>query len=161
MQQVLDFFKGSWPDILFGLGIAAVVAVTYYLTRRTRSDYMARTALATSAPRINEGIIRHIITSVAGLLVMLAVINQEISDALIGGVLGISGLILSWQSLDKDMLQEKLTGIFRHVLTFLGGIGVIAGEAQEATWLKYGGIVIVAVGIIWSIFNKKTKMTIS
>lgn len=158
MNQFTEFLAQNWPNILFALVACGVIGYTYYLTRRTRSEYMSRTALSAAEPKLNEAIIRHIVTAAAGLLVMLGIFSEGVGEELIGGVLMIVMLIASWNGIDKDTLMEKLTGIARHAITFLGGIGVIISEAQQEKWLGYASIIVTAIGFLWSLLSKNKKM---
>lgn len=47
------------------------------------------------------------------------------------------------------------SGIIRHVLTFVGGILVSLGWADEATATAFIGAVITVVGGVWSIMTKR------
>jgi hypothetical protein len=105
-----------------------------------------------------SGIIRHIITFIAGLGVIAGWFEEALSQVIIMGVMAIATLFLSWNSLDKDTFTEQLEGILRHVVTFLGGIGVIAGSSMEAAWMTVGGIVITVAGIVWSLVRKEGKV---
>ena len=52
------------------------------------------------------------------------------------------------------MKQEQIMGIIRHVLTFVGGIVVAKGFADEAFIMEITGGIITLVGGIWSIVSK-------
>jgi hypothetical protein len=52
------------------------------------------------------------------------------------------------------MKQEQIMGIIRHVLTFVGGIVVAKGFADETFIMELTGGVITLVGGIWSIVSK-------
>jgi hypothetical protein len=54
------------------------------------------------------------------------------------------------------MTKEKVLGIVRHALTFLGGVLVMQGVVDETIYLELSGAVITLVGGIWSIIDKKT-----
>lgn len=53
------------------------------------------------------------------------------------------------------MKKEQVLGIVRHSLTFIGGILVMKGVVDEATFTEISGAVITIVGGIWSVFIKK------
>jgi hypothetical protein len=53
------------------------------------------------------------------------------------------------------MNKEQVLGIIRHSLTFLGGILIMKGVVDEATFTEISGAVITLVGGVWSIFIKK------
>lgn len=53
------------------------------------------------------------------------------------------------------MNKEQVLGIFRHVLTFVGGIFVIKGIGQENTFHDLIGAVVTSVGTIWSLLKNK------
>jgi len=52
------------------------------------------------------------------------------------------------------MKKEQIIGIIRHVLTFVGGIVVAKGFADETIIMGLIGGVITLVGGIWSIVSK-------
>lgn len=52
------------------------------------------------------------------------------------------------------MNKEQLMGIIRHVLTFVGGIVVAKGFADEALVLELIGGGTTLIGGIWSIVDK-------
>lgn len=54
------------------------------------------------------------------------------------------------------MTKEKVLGIVRHALTFLGGVLVMQGVVDETIYLELSGAVITLVGGVWSIIDKKT-----
>lgn len=53
------------------------------------------------------------------------------------------------------MKKEQVLGILRHVLTFVGGILVAKGIADEAVLQELIGASITAIGGVWSIIAKK------
>jgi hypothetical protein len=53
------------------------------------------------------------------------------------------------------MSKEKLMGIIRHVLTFVGGGLVILGYSDDAMVQELIGGVMALVGTVWSIIDKK------
>lgn len=163
MDAILQFFAQNWASVLFGLAIAGVIGWNYYLTRRTRSEYMSRTAMSAMGATYNEdtlAIVRHIVGSLAGLMAMLGFFEQDMVEVLVSVVIGLAIIVMSWNSLDKDSLTDKLSGILRHVITFAGGIGVITGAQQEQNWLTWGGLIITGIGIVWSLFIKKEKLRV-
>jgi hypothetical protein len=52
------------------------------------------------------------------------------------------------------MKKEIVLGIIRHTLTFVGGILVMKGIADETTITEIVGGVMTLVGGIWSVINK-------
>ena len=52
------------------------------------------------------------------------------------------------------MNKEQVMGIVRHALTFVGGILVLKGYTTDADYTVLSGLIITAVGSIWSIVNK-------
>jgi hypothetical protein len=52
------------------------------------------------------------------------------------------------------MQKEKVLGIIRHSLTFVGGLLVMKGLVDEALSTEIIGGIITLVGSIWSIFDK-------
>lgn len=53
------------------------------------------------------------------------------------------------------MSKEKILGIVRHTLTFVGGLLVMKGLVDEAMVSEIIGGVMTLTGTIWSIFDKK------
>lgn len=53
------------------------------------------------------------------------------------------------------MSKEKILGIVRHALTFVGGLLVMKGIVDEAMVSEVIGGVMTLVGTIWSIVDKK------
>jgi hypothetical protein len=53
------------------------------------------------------------------------------------------------------MNKEKILGIVRHTLTFVGGILIWKGIVDETIVTEIVGGVVTLVGAIWSIFDKK------
>ena len=52
------------------------------------------------------------------------------------------------------MSKEQVMGIVRHVLTFVGGILILKGYTDDATYTVLSGLISTAIGSIWSIINK-------
>lgn len=50
--------------------------------------------------------------------------------------------------------KEKLLGIIRHTLTFVGGILVMKGLVEEGVVTEIIGGVMTLTGTIWSVFEK-------
>jgi hypothetical protein len=55
------------------------------------------------------------------------------------------------------MTREQILGIARHTLTFVGGILVMKGLLDEATWTEISGSAMTLAGLIWSIVDKNQK----
>lgn len=53
------------------------------------------------------------------------------------------------------MSKEKLLGIIRHVLTFVGGGLVLLGYTDDAMVQELIGGVMALAGTVWSILDKK------
>ena len=53
------------------------------------------------------------------------------------------------------MSKEKVFGVIRHVLTFVGGGLVLLGYSDDAMVQELIGGVIALVGTVWSILDKK------
>ena len=47
------------------------------------------------------------------------------------------------------MKKEQILGIIRHSLTFIGGILLMKGLIDEATWTEISGSALTLVGTIW------------
>jgi hypothetical protein len=52
------------------------------------------------------------------------------------------------------MKQEQVFGVIRHALTFVGGFLVMKGMLDEGMLNEGIGIIISAVGFVWSLINK-------
>ena len=53
------------------------------------------------------------------------------------------------------MKKDQGLGIMRHLLTFVGGILVMKGVVDEATFTEISGALLTVVGGIWSVLVKK------
>ena len=53
------------------------------------------------------------------------------------------------------MSKEKVFGVIRHVLTFVGGALVLLGYSDDAMVQELIGGVMALVGTVWSILDKK------
>jgi hypothetical protein len=53
------------------------------------------------------------------------------------------------------MNKEQVMGIVRHALTFIGGILIIKGLAEEGMVNETIGAVVTAVGAVWSVLKNK------
>lgn len=51
-------------------------------------------------------------------------------------------------------MNDKVSGLLRHVLTFLGGYLVTQGVIDEAILSEVVGAIITIVGFVWSWKNK-------
>jgi len=51
--------------------------------------------------------------------------------------------------------KERILGIVRHTLTFVGGLLIAKGLIDEATVTEIIGGVITLTGTIWSVIDKK------
>lgn len=52
------------------------------------------------------------------------------------------------------MNQEKLQGVVRHALTFIGGILVMKGLLDEEMLNELAGALAAVAGTVWSVINK-------
>lgn len=55
------------------------------------------------------------------------------------------------------LTKEQVLGIVRHTLTFIGGIIVMKGFADETTITEIVGGIVTLTGAIWSIIAKTSK----
>ena len=53
------------------------------------------------------------------------------------------------------MKKEIIFGIIRHTLTFVGGVLVLKGIVDEATFTEISGALLTLIGGIWSVIEKK------
>lgn len=53
------------------------------------------------------------------------------------------------------MSKERILGVVRHTLTFVGGVLVMKGLIDEVVATEIIGGVMTLAGTIWSIFEKK------
>jgi hypothetical protein len=52
------------------------------------------------------------------------------------------------------MTKEKVLGIVRHTLTFVGGVIVAKGFIQETASEELIGGIMTLIGVLWSIIDK-------
>ena len=52
-------------------------------------------------------------------------------------------------------MQEKVLGILRHALTFVGGLIVTKGLIDESLYLELSGAILTIIGGVWSVLSKK------
>jgi hypothetical protein len=53
------------------------------------------------------------------------------------------------------MKKEKVMGVVRHTLTFLGGIFVLQGSIDQELVEQIIGATSSIIGVVWSIMSKK------
>jgi hypothetical protein len=53
------------------------------------------------------------------------------------------------------MSKERILGVVRHTLTFVGGLLVMKGIIDEAVTSEIIGGIMTLTGTIWSIFEKE------
>jgi len=53
------------------------------------------------------------------------------------------------------MNKEKVLGLLRHTLTFVGGILIAKGLVDETMLAELVGGLITIIGGVWSVLNKK------
>ena len=53
------------------------------------------------------------------------------------------------------MNKEKVLGLLRHTLTFVGGILITKGLVDETMLAEVVGGLITIIGGVWSVLNKK------
>lgn len=53
------------------------------------------------------------------------------------------------------MKKEMIFGLIRHTLTFIGGVLVIKGVVNEATYTEISGALLTLIGGVWSVIEKK------
>lgn len=158
--NVSQWFTENAATIGFvGIGVAVIVAYMV-LVNKSRKSYADEMPMSPMSIRntANDALLRHIISSIGGALVILGVITETVSTELMGGLLLFISIIQSWQGLDKDTFVEKLSGVLRHVITAAGAAGWIVSEEK---WHNYAGLVLTIAGVLWSLFAKKSKMDAS
>lgn len=55
----------------------------------------------------------------------------------------------------SNMFNDKITGLLRHILTFVGGYLVTSGIIDEQMLTEVVGAIITLVGFVWSWTSKK------
>jgi len=55
----------------------------------------------------------------------------------------------------QRIMDEKIKGILRHILTFAGGYLVTAGIIDDAMLMEVVGALITLTGFVWSFISKK------
>lgn len=53
-----------------------------------------------------------------------------------------------------NIMKEKVLGIVRHALTFIGGLAVAKGVVEESLAQEVIGGFVTLVGAVWSIIDK-------
>lgn len=53
------------------------------------------------------------------------------------------------------LTKDKVLGLLRHVLTFVGGLLVMFGIMEDGMWLEISGIISTFVGGLWSWIQKQ------
>ena len=54
-------------------------------------------------------------------------------------------------------MSDKISGLLRHILTFVGGYLVTAGIIDEAMLMEVVGAIITIIGFAWSWIGKDNK----
>jgi hypothetical protein len=52
-------------------------------------------------------------------------------------------------------MKETVLGVVRHILTAIGGGLIATGNVTEGDWQAIVGGVIAAIGVVWSILQKR------
>jgi len=55
------------------------------------------------------------------------------------------------------IMSDKISGLLRHILTFVGGYLVTSGIIDEAMLMEVVGAIITLVGFVWSWKSKKKE----
>jgi len=55
------------------------------------------------------------------------------------------------------IMSDKISGLLRHILTFVGGYLVTSGIIDEAMLMEVVGAIITLVGFVWSWKSKKEE----
>lgn len=55
------------------------------------------------------------------------------------------------------MKKDAILGIVRHALTTFGGVLVTKGTVTDGQLETAAGAIVVLVGIVWSVFDKKNR----
>jgi len=63
------------------------------------------------------------------------------------------------KNLILKIMNDKIEGLLRHILTFLGGYLVTSGVIDESILMEVVGAITTIVGFVWSFFSKKEKPT--
>ena len=56
----------------------------------------------------------------------------------------------------KKMNKQQWLGLFRHTLTFVGGILITQGVIDEGMYTELSGAAMTLIGSIWSIIEKQS-----
>jgi len=57
------------------------------------------------------------------------------------------------------IMNDKIAGLIRHGLTFIGGYLVTDGIIDESTLTEVVGAIITLIGFVWSWIDKKDETT--
>ena len=52
------------------------------------------------------------------------------------------------------MNKERILGLARHILTFMGGILIAKGIVDETTAAEVVGAIVTLIGGVWSVLDK-------
>lgn len=52
-------------------------------------------------------------------------------------------------------MKDKLLGLIRHGLTFIGGLVIAKGYIDESTAMEIVGALMTLLGSVWSVSSKK------
>jgi hypothetical protein len=55
---------------------------------------------------------------------------------------------------ETGMMDERMMGVVRHVLTAVGAVAVYFGWTDDATWVTVMGSLMVMVPMVWSWMSK-------
>ena len=109
-------------------------------------------------------IIRHSLTYVGAILVSFGLGSEGYMTEAVGGIMTLISMVLSFNA-DGKTLQEKLTGIFRHLLALFVAFTVeFKGAIPEETvttitevatnyWILFSNVIV----FVWSLIEKKLK----
>jgi uncharacterized membrane protein YphA (DoxX/SURF4 family) len=59
--------------------------------------------------------------------------------------------------ISQYVTEEQFLGYVRHAMTFVGGIGVVAGNFDPTQWQAVVGAAVAIVGVAWSHWVKMPK----
>ncbi len=104
---------------------------------------------------ILNGLLRHSLSIIGGILAMTGVMSESQSVEIMGYATTLISVIQSVSSSSKEEFSQRFQGVIRHILTFLGGVGVLKGWFSSEQFLEIGSALAIAGGTIWSILSKK------
>ena len=89
---------------------------------------------------------------------MTGILNHEQTVEVTGYITSLIAVVQSVNSSTKEEFAQKFQGVIRHILTFMGSLGLLKGWFATEDFTAIVGALTVAGGTIWSVFSKKGEL---